>query len=259
MDEVSVCIVTFNSQHTIAKCLDSVLAQVPRAQIIVLDNHSNDQTIDVVKKYLAKGVDLIESKENLGFAKGNNLAVKKSQAGFLCFLNPDAFFKTKNDLAVMMDSLKANPKFGLIGPQIVLTDGQIQKTVRNIPNIFNAFKEYILKIKGTYDFYLPSNSTPTEVESVVGACMVMPRELFMKVLGFDEKYFLYYEDIALCQKLVIAGFKVVYLPQVKIAHVMGESGKSVATTALLQQSAQQFHGRLGYFLISSILKIGSII
>jgi GT2 family glycosyltransferase len=253
-NQITVITVTYNSQSTIKNCLDSIIKYSSDSEIIVVDNNSHDGTREVVKKYNDKAI-LIEPSENLGFARANNLALDKVNTEFVVFLNPDTSLVESGSLEDMKQSLVDHQDYGLIGPKLLYPDGSVRKTVRNLPTIGRAFGEYILGQKGVYDFYQPNCQSLCEVESVVGACMMMRRDVFKKVGRFDEKFFLYYEDLELCRSIKKLGLKVGYLPSVKVEHIEGVSGTGSSRTGdLLYQSAKKYHGFLEFYLISLIIR-----
>lgn len=255
--KISAVIVTFNSQKTIKECIDSILTLNPGVEIIVFDNNSSDKTCSVVKSF-GKNVVLIESDDNLGFGKGNNRAAKAASGDYLIFLNPDTKLVTPRGFDILVKTLRNNKSFGLVGPKLLYPDGKTRKTVRNLPTVFGAFEEYILGRKGAYDFYTPDCSSLCEVESIVGACMAIKKDLFDKVGGFDERYFLYYEDLQLCKDVRnLLRLKVGYLPSVSLEHIEGVSGKGQKTLNYLKTSAKIYHGLLQYHLLQLILRIGN--
>ena len=255
---LSVVIVSYNSHQTIESCLRSIFKYTSEVEVIVVDNASRDQTKKDIRKFGSQ-VCLIESEQNLGFARANNLGVKQTHGEFIVFLNPDTRLLHRGSLEKLRDVLAANPDFGIIGPRLLCGDGSIQKSVRNLPTLQGAFREYILKQKNSYDFYLPKCVDLCEVESVVGACMMTRREVFEKVGGFEEKYFLYFEDLELCKTLRSLGLKVGFVPQVEIEHIMGVSGVNQETFSLLQDSAKKYHGLLFYYLIQTVIRLGRLI
>lgn len=256
-NKASVVIVTYNSATTIRNCLDSIISLNPGVEIVVVDNNSKDDTLKILQGYKDK-VTLIESPENLGFSGANNLGVNQSSGQYLVFLNPDTKLLTKNGLNYIIETLEKNNSFGLIGPRLLYADLNSRKTVRNLPTVSRAFNEYILGKVGVYDFYEPLSLDLSEVESVVGACMVISREIFDKVRGFDERYFLYFEDIQLCKDVSRLGLKVGFLPSVEIEHIEGVSGQGLKTSELLIKSAKIYHGFWEYFLIQNIIRLGNL-
>lgn len=253
----SIIIVTYNSGDTIKNCLDSILKSEEAAEVIVVDNNSSDDTVRQVKEYKTK-VRLIGQSSNAGFAKGNNLGASFAKGEYLVFLNPDTKILSKNDLGSIVTTLIKHPEFGLIGPRLKRPNGQDQLTVRNLPTVFRAFCEYILGIKGSYDFYAPKSRELVSVESVVGACMVIKRDLFEKVGKFNEKYFLYFEDLDLCRSILKLDLKIGFLPKVTLEHIIGASGKNEKVSERLIASAKAYHGGLSYYLITLIIRFSQL-
>lgn len=258
MKDISVVIVTFNNEETIKKCLDSILQNSPGVEVVVVDNNSSDRTVEIVKSFKEEVV-LVEAGANLGFSKANNLGETRVKSEYIIFLNPDTQILHKGSLEKLQAVLVNHPDFGLIGPKLVYPDGQVQKTVRNLPTVSKAFNEYILRVKGSYGFYLPECGGVCEVESVVGACMVMRRDIFDNVGRFNGKYFLYFEDLDLCRAVKDMGLKVGFYPEVEIRHNEGVSGKGQKTNKFLHESAKRYHGLLGYYLIQWIIRAGRVL
>lgn len=253
----STIIVTYNNENTIKDCLDSLLKLEEDVEVIVVDNNSSDDTLGILKEYKEK-IRVVGESTNLGFAKGNNLGENFSAGEYLVFLNPDTKLLKKNDLTNIVTICHNNPGFGLIGPKLVGRDGQEQKTVRNLPTILRAFCEYILGIKGSYDFYMPEENMLVSVESVVGACMVIRKDIFEKAGKFNERYFLYYEDLRLCQDVLNLGYKVGFLPSITLQHNIGASGKKMEVSRLLINSSKIYHGWLSYYLITFIIRLSQL-
>jgi GT2 family glycosyltransferase len=256
MIKTSVIIVSFNNQSTIQKCLDSVLKDKTEKEIIVVDNNSEDGTLKILESYKNK-IKTIPSNINLGFSKANNLAVKNSIGEYLLFLNPDTKFIENNTLERLLKTLESNPKFGLVGPKLVLPSGKPQKSIRNLPTLSRAFQEYVFGIKNSFNFYLPETETPIDVESIVGACMLIKKETFKKIKGFNEKYFLYFEDLQLCKDIQRIGLRIIYNPSIKVEHAHGVSGLGKNTSKLSIDSARKYHGYLTFSLIELIGRVGN--
>ncbi|RJQ27901.1 glycosyltransferase family 2 protein [Candidatus Parcubacteria bacterium] len=250
---LSIIIVTYNNEDHIKDCLQSIAAQIGVAyEVVIIDNCSSDRTIQKVQESKIP-IKIIPQEKNLGFAKANNIAVLRTKSDYLLFLNPDTKFLRNDSLMQLKETLVKNPNFGIASPQLILTDGSIQKTTRNLPTVFRAFTEYVLGIKGTFDFFLPPASGFIEVESVTGACIMIKRDVFIRAGKFNEKYFMYFEDLELCKKVRELKLQVGYDPQVKIKHIMGASGKGKDTFSMSAISARKYHGFLSYYIIQCIL------
>lgn len=230
MIKLSVLTVTHNNEENIDKYLRSLLRHLPKdSKIIIVDSGSSDKTTQKINKF--KNILLIESKENLGFGKGSNLAAKKADGEYLLFLNPDTQV-LDDSINKLVDYLENHPEVGVVAPKLVESSGKIQPSVRKLPTILGAIKEYYFGIKNSYDFYIPQGINPVEVESVVGAAMIVRREIYQQVKGFNERYFLYFEDLDFCRKTHQLGLRIVYLPEAHIKHQIGESVKSVKQSKL---------------------------
>lgn len=257
-NNISVIIVTYNSQKTIVDCLESIIKYSPESEIIIVDNESQDQTLKLVQGYKNK-VKLIKTGGNLGFAKACNLGGKSATNKYLVFLNPDTKLLKANSLEDLKNILISNSQYGIIAPKLIYPDKTEQIRVRHLPTVFRAFQEYILGQKGAYDFYKPHCSNLCEIESVIGACLIIKKELFEEIKGFNEKYFMYYEDLQLCKDIKNLGLKVGFYPDVIVEHAEGVSGLNQITQKFLHDSAKKYHGALVYYFINTFIRIGQII
>ncbi len=249
-DDVTVVIVAYNNQATIRACIDSLLKFSPRSKVIVVDNCSKDNTRKILKNYGNK-LQLIESAENMGFARGNNLALEFVKTEYIVFLNPDSRIKEDVSGKLKMD-LEENRQFGLIGAKLISPSGVVQKSVRNFPTISRAFQEYILNRRGAFDFYDPEADTLTEVETVTGACFIIRKNIFEEARMFNEKYFMYFEDIELCRVVRRMGLKVGFDPRVKVEHAMGASGTGLNTPSMARVSEKKYHPLFSYWVLQGI-------
>jgi len=252
---LSIIIVSYNSQDFIEKCLNSVLKNVPAAEIIVLDNASKDKTAEKLKKFLPK-ITLVESEKNLGFSKGNNRAVKEARGEYLFFLNPDT--ELKKPINELIDFYEKKSDSGIVAPKLILENGETQPSVRKLPTVWGAFKEYILGVKNSYNQYIPEGGDPMEVEMVYGAAILIKRDLFEKLGGFDEKYFLYYEDAELCKRVRDLSKKIYYYPKISINHLVGAAQSQLDRNTLNNQSLLTYHGLLGAFCLQVIFFVHRI-
>lgn len=228
--QLSVVILNYNVRHFLELCLRSVARAVKNldAEIIVVDNNSADDSCAMVKS-LFPGVKLIENSENSGFPKGNNIGVAAAKGEYICILNPDTVvaedtFKKVLDFAETLD----DP--GIIGCKLIDGAGNfLPESKRGVPTPFTA----VTKIAGLYKLsskwfgsyyamHLNENQTG-EVEILVGAFMVMRRQLYMSVGGFDENCFMYSDDIDLSYTILKTGRKNHYFAGTTVVHYKGES------------------------------------
>lgn len=258
IDLLSVIIVTYNNAADITQCLKSVAQNVliPH-EIIIIDNNSSDDTLKRIKSSEIK-VKLLSQTENLGFSKANNIGAESADGKYLLFLNPDTEIIDHSINKITNPFIKND--IGITAPQLVMLDDKVQLSVRRLPTLINSIREYWLGQKTSYDFYLPKSDQPTEVEAVVGAAILISKKLFLQVQGFDEKFFMYYEDLDLCRKVRKHGYKILYLPNVQIKHKVGSSsGTNPKSLEYFKQSAQKYHGFFNYFAIQYVIKISQII
>ena len=253
---ISVVIVSYNSEDFIEKCITSILKHLPNSEVLVLDNNSSDSTYKKLEQFGNK-IKLVKSSENLGFGRGNNKAVKQASGGYLFLLNPDTeMISSINELVNFYNDHDA----GIVAPKLVTPTGQIQESVKKLPSLWGAFKEYVLGVKNAYSQYAPSVKEPIEVEMAYGAAWLIKKELFNQLNGFNEKFFLYYEDAEFCKRLNKMGKKVYYYPGVSIKHIVGGTKSDTDKYKLNLDSAKKYHGFFGalvlrtIFLISRLLK-----
>ena len=204
--DISVIIVNYNTAHVVKHCIDSILKQIQvNYEILVVDNASQDNSLDVLKTYADKII-LIASNINLGFGKANNLAFRQSQGRYVFLLNPDAAFLQTNDLYQMINYMQANHQYGLVGTRIVNQDQRIEE-----PPNFLYPKQHLLK----YTTLKPGG----KIAWVIGASVMLPRDVYLKVNGFDEDFFLYGEDADICFRIRQQGWEIGHNATVTVAHI----------------------------------------
>lgn len=252
---ISIIIVTYNSESHISRCLKSLKNKLKaNFEVIIVDNNSSDQTIREISKIKEIELKILPQDQNLGFSKANNIGVKESKGSTILFLNPDTEIE-KIDSQTIVDYL-SNPDIGIIAPKLVMDDGKTQPSVMNIPTIMNAILEYWLSQKNKYSQYAPIEDKPIQVEAVYGAAMFIKRIVYEKIGGFNNKYFLYFEDIDLCRKVNEIGLKIIYYPEFIVKHSVGASSKTnPETRSLFIESAKRFHGTFKYYLLYLILRL----
>lgn len=254
--KLSIITVTYNNAESIVGFIESVLNNLPpQSELVIVDSGSTDKTTEILKKFDQK-ITLIFSFENIGFGKGNNLGAKSSTGEFVMFLNPDTKV-FKNALGELLSFIEGHLDAGIVAPTLIQADGSLQPSVRRLPTLLGAFQEYYLGIKRAYEAYVPGGKTPIVVESVVGAGMMMRRDIFNQVDGFNSKFFMYYEDLDLCRTVRKLGLKIYYLPQVEIVHKVGGS-VSEKKLQWLRESATMYHGLIIYMLLEVLLRLRKI-
>lgn len=211
--QLSIIIVNFNSGTFAVDCISSLFRQEGISfEVIVIDNSSQDNSIDLLRKKFSNQIILLESAENLGFGRANNLAASHASGEYLLLLNPDTVIESPNGLKMMIEKLSANSQIGLLGPAI----DEPRKNKQVLPRYSYPSSRHL---KYTDKF----KKLPGEIAWLLGACMLMKRSLFNEIQGFDPDYFLYGEDADICLRVRIAGFEIGYYDGVRIMHVAGVS------------------------------------
>lgn len=209
--DISVIIVTYNSEECIQECLESVLAQKGVSfEIIVVDNKSSD---DTAAKIEGKNCLVIANKENIGFGRGCNLGFSKSTGKYIYLLNPDACLVGENCLAEMCRIMDENPKWGLAGTKVLSMDGHHESPPAKTYPGENAVSRDFSKLPG-------------DIAWIIGASMIIRRDVYQKLRGFDLDYFLYSEETDLCLRARELGFEIGYMDGIAVSHIGGKSESS---------------------------------
>lgn len=260
MDKISIIIVSYNTQAITDRCLAAVedsRLENP-FEIIVVDNASTDGSVEMIKTKHPK-VKLIASKTNTGFTGGNNLAMKQATGNYFLLLNSDAFLQ-ENTLSQCLEAIK---NADVIGCKLTFEDGSLQPSAGYLPNPLNTF----LWVWGLDVFPILRNIIPSvhpQIKSffesthsvgwVTGAFMFMKREVYDKTSGFDEKYFMYTEEVDWCKRMHNEKFTVKYVANFSIVHLMGAStGKNVSYIKEMQGLVYYF--KKHYPAVAPLMKI----
>ncbi|MCV6636303.1 glycosyltransferase family 2 protein [Candidatus Albibeggiatoa sp. nov. NOAA] len=234
--EISVIIVSFNTCNLLRRCLQTLLKKTGSIQceVIVVDNASEDESADMVEREFPH-VTLIRSETNLGFAAANNLAFEQATGEFIVLLNSDAFL-TEQALSQSLQFMHDNPKIGVGGARLIGRDNSWQPSARMFPSLLNhfltlsglAYKYPKSKFFGRFDRTWANPNIAAEVDWVPGAYSIIRHDVLKQVHYFDEKFFLYYEEVDLCRRIQQAGYEVWYWPDVVVVHIGGESSKTLS-------------------------------
>ena len=231
---VSIIIVNYNVRDFLHHALVSLQKAMKgiRGEIIVVDNASDDGSIEMVRRRFPK-VQLIVSKVNLGFAKANNVGLKRARGKFLLLINPDTLVQ-EDTLRVMVNFFQENLDVGLAGCKVLNPDGTFQLACRrSFPRPWVAFSKMIglsslfpnSRLLGRYNLTYLSPDETYELDAVSGSFMMVRREAYEQVGGLDEEFFMYGEDLDWCYRIQQAGWKNYYVHSTQIIHYKGESTK----------------------------------
>jgi len=232
---LSIIIVSWNVRDYLADCIESILenCRLLQYEIIVVDNASTDGTVDFIKNKYPRLV-LIPNDTNKGFGYANNQGISRAKGRYLLFLNPDTIMKP-NAVEKMLTFLEQNKDVGAIGPMLLNKDLTIQYSVRTFPTFRGAlYRHTILRYFGLFknhhekwrmkDFKCDRLS---DVDQLMGAAILTKKDLVLKVGGFDERFFMYYEEVDFCYRIKKAGYRIVFFPDVSIIHLGGKSARQI--------------------------------
>lgn len=220
---LSVVILNYNVRYFLELCLKSVEAAVRHidAEIIVVDNNSSDDSTAMIHQ-LFPSVRLIINQDNLGFSKGNNIGIRQAKGEYICILNPDTVVG-EDTFQDILSHVKNIPDLGILGCQLI--DGRgvyLPESKRNVPTPLIGLQKLLGFSKGYYNSVLKVDDVGA-VDILVGCFMIVKKEVFQSVGGFDEAYFMYGEDIDLSYRIKMAGYQNLYFGKTKVIHYKGES------------------------------------
>ncbi|MEP6650860.1 MAG: glycosyltransferase family 2 protein [Lapillicoccus sp.] len=227
MFDISVVVVTYDSADVVDAFLASVhAASAEPVALTVVDNGSVDGTLERLDAHA--GCEVIRAPSNGGYGTGANLGVRASATAWVVVANPDIVFHP-GCLDELLAVSRRWPRAGALGPRILTADGRLYPSARELPSLGRGIGH------ATFGWFWPTNpwtqsyrrerGKPVEdrVGWLSGACLMVRREGFDAVGGFDESYFMYFEDVDLCERLAQVGWDIVYAPSASIEHVGGHS------------------------------------
>lgn len=219
---VTAVIVTYNNADTLAGCLDTLAGQTVPSAVIVVDNASRDGTVDEVRR--RPYIHLVSLDSNRGFSAANNRGLALVTTPFVLFLNADTYLQDATALDHLVRFLQDHPGIGAVAPRLIWPDGTIQPYAfgddPTLGYIGRRALRRLLKGQGMHDWATP---TPQRVDWVAGTCLLARCEAVRAIGGWDEGFFMYFEDNDLCRRLRTAGWEVWYNPTVQITHLGGRA------------------------------------
>lgn len=244
MLNLSIIIVSWNVKNYLENCVTSIYNTVENIsfEIIVVDNNSDDGSVEMIKGKFPRII-LIENKENVGFAKANNQAIKRSKGEFILVLNPDTIV-LQDSIFKMYNFLKEHKKVGIVGPKIINQEGRIRyECARNYNTPFIQFCDLTSlskrfpksRIFGHYLMTYWDHNDIREVNAITGACMMLRANILNDIgLLFDESFFMYGEDVDSCYRVKMAGWKIYFLSTAQIIHFWNKSAGQIPFKTLVE-------------------------
>ncbi|MEO8260897.1 MAG: glycosyltransferase family 2 protein [Acidobacteriota bacterium] len=226
----AVLIVNYHAYDDLRRCLESLLPHLAADDAVVVVDYECDETA------LARAVDVpvriitVPRPDNLGFAAGVNLAARQTAAPFLLLLNPDTIVEGPI-IRTLETWLGSHPDAGVAGPRVLNADGTVQASARRFPGVSTLLggrttwltRRFPGNWLSARNLLAQDAAGPVDVDWVSGSCLMTRRDVFDAVGGFDEAFFLYWEDADYGRRVAAAGFRSVYVPAASVRHVGGRS------------------------------------
>lgn len=266
--ELSIIILSYNTKDLTLQCIKSIAQRYQkeleekRIEIIVVDNNSTDDSVSAISGLLLKNhsVKLILNKENYGFAKGCNIGSKAAFGKYLLFLNSDTQVLDEGFLS-MVEFLEKNPNVAILGGKLENDDGSIQKSCGKFYNLFNL--AIMLLGLERLGFLRSSPNKIQKVDWVSGACMMVKSDIFKKLTGFDEKLFMYIEDMEICFRAQKLGFSTYFFPNLRLKHKsLGSSNRTFAIINIYKgilHFYSKHRSRTEYLIAKTLLIVKAVI
>lgn len=243
---VSVIVVSYNTREILRLCLQRLSEELAgiHAQVVVVDNASRDQSAEMVELAFPQ-FELLRSNSNLGFAAANNLGFGRATGPYIVLLNPDAFLG-QGAIRKALVRMENMPQVGIAGGRLQDQAGNLQPSGRLFPSLINellslsglAARFPQSRLFGRFDRTWADPEQDARVDWVPGAFTII-RHSALKAAGcFDERFFLYYEEVDLCRRVLQAGYQIWYWPEIRVTHLGGESSKTVTTMAFSSAGSQ---------------------
>lgn len=243
MNDIVVIVVNWNAREDLRRCLESLTAAPkPGAgySVVVVDNASGDGSAAMVASEFPD-IRLQVNTENLGFSKANNQAIAQTESRYVFLLNSDAAV-FPGTLDALVSYADAHPNAGVFGPKVLNTDGSLQFSCRRFPSLGAGFfrNTYLGRLfpnnKFARDYLMTDfdHAHPLSVDWVSGCAMLIRRELITEIGALDERFYMYCEDVDLCQRTWDAGREVVYVPDAVVTHAIGRSSDKNADKMIIE-------------------------
>lgn len=262
--DLSIVIVSWNVRRLLCQCLASIdqHSQDLRLQVIVVDSGSVDGTAEIVAQQYP-WVLLLAQEDNVGFPRGNNIGMRHALGRNILLLNPDTIVVNRA-LQSMVAFMDEHHDVGVVGPCIRFPDGTLQSSRRRFPTVVTAFFESTWlepwapsRLLRTYKVQDLGDQETGDVDWVMGAAMMVRREIIAQVGMMDEAYFMYSEELDWCRRIKAHGWRVVYFADAEIIHHEGKSSEQAVTARHInfQRAKLRYFRKYYGRLFSTILRV----
>lgn len=220
---VTVLVLNFREPLQTVKCVHALLQQTVagKMEIIVIDNHSDDDSIGILRNRLGQfpNVRVIEANRNAGFGGGYGYGIRQATGDYILINNP-AKIMEKDGIEKMVKRMEKDPNIGIIAPKLVHEDGSVRSSARAFPQLMDVIVKRSMPershTKGVRRYLQSDASVDQERETdwVIGGCMMVRTDVMVQVDGFDKRFFLFFEDMDLCRRVRQTGKSILYFPEV---------------------------------------------
>lgn len=260
--DLSIVIVSWNVRDLLRACLSALEPgrDALDQEVIIVDSGSNDGSAEMVSEEFP-WVQLIARPDNVGFPRGNNIAIQHSTGRYVLLLNPDTEI-VGDALRTMVQYLADNPTVGVVGAQLLYPDGSVQSSRRRFPTLATALLESTWlqphapqRLLDEYYVRDRPDDAISDVDWVMGACLMVRRDIVDTVGLLDEDYFMYSEELDWCRRIKSAGWRVVYLPTAQVIHHEGKSSEQAVTARHINFNRaklryfRKYHGRVACLVL----------
>lgn len=261
--DVSIIIINYKTPNLVIECVESIYKKTYGItfEIIVVDNSSNDGSVEIMKKALLNKAEIIESSENLGYGRANNLGVRYAHGEYLFLLNSDTIL-VNNAVKILLDFIRSSFKYGVVGGNLLSVDGDASPSycmqfdkldyVKRKAKWVEILVGIILKklrrrlgencLKNSFN----DSKMPIQVAYIFGADMMLSRKLYNNMNGFDADFFMYSEEQDLSWRITNAGYQIWNVPDAQIVHLEGASMKKSGEFNKIQYK-MRMNGKIIYF------------
>ncbi|NIS74305.1 MAG: glycosyltransferase [Deltaproteobacteria bacterium] len=240
--DLSIIIVNYNTRDQTVDCIRSIYEKTSDItfEIIIVDNNSSDGSCEVIQKHFDEVIIIVNS-DNLGFAKGANVGARNARGKYFCFLNSDTNL-VNNAMREMLDVMNANRQIGIAGPLILDPEMGINQSLLNISISGTLLRllgiKRMIKINENFLSNHPRGYELTMGTGLIGACILVRRDLFEALGGFDEQFFFYWEESDFILNAMRNRWKAVFLPAGKVIH---DTGGTVRKLSLEERKNVVYH------------------
>lgn len=233
MADVSVIIVTWNSTKVFSRCIDSVISNASKLslEIIVIDNHSSDDTFQIINKVDYSNYHVIQNSDNLGYTRAVNQGISYSTGRNVLLLNPDTILQGENIISNLSDFLDKNEGYSACAPLMLNDDNSIQHSIRSFPDYWTMFCEFSLlayvfprsTLFGKWRMLYYKYDKDDDVNQPMAACLMIKKKWIDEHKSMDEQFYMFFNDVDICKRIISSGSKIRLLVSSKVMHSKGDS------------------------------------